>query len=296
MRYKNTLLTAGLFLLISFSAISQDKTEKNDSKEDKASSYFDLNTGVSNGYFTPKGGGVAQSRLFNTTGIGYYDASGFNFSVSGMMTSDKGQFSLYQTAITPGFDFNKGDTWGGGLSYTRYLVKDSVSFDLSPLKNEFYGYLTYKAGSIIPTLGLNYAMGTENDVKVTQRRMVTKSTSVHDISVLASVKHVFDLGKLFTENDGFSFTPTIMSVTGTNTYGSNLLGSKIPRFTTNKRAAKLSSASAGNFTLQYISIDLSFSYEIGKVYLQPQLLFDYTVPKPESQWNIISGLTAGISF
>lgn len=292
------LLAGGMFLCLNLSAQSE-KEVKNVLDDLPAESYFDVNAGLSNGYFTPKSAtGNTVSRLFYTAGMGYYDASGFTLSAMGMMTNDNGKFTLYQSSLTPGFDFNKGKKWKGGISYTRYFSKDSVGFYLSPLKNEFYGYLTYKGGFLLPTLAVNYATGTQKDVLTTLRRTITKNTSVHDFSLLVSAKHSFDLGTLFTPDDDFRFEPSVMAITGTNSYGSNLLGTKIPRFTTNKRAARLAAGNtaSGNFALQYISVNLDFSYDIGKCYIQPQLLFDYTVPKAESQWNTVFSITAGISF
>ncbi len=287
-----------LGLVLHLPAQTGNKTEKE--KEDSASGYFDVNAGVSNGYFSPKTSNTndqPQSKLFYSVGTGYFSPFGLNLSVLGMLTQDLGSFSLYQTAITPGFDFNKGKTWGGGLSYTRYITKDSTGFYISPLKNEFYGYLTYKPGFLVPTLAVNYAAGTQKDVLTTQRRTVSKTTKVHDISILSSVKHVFDLGSVFSSDDAISFTPTVMAITGTNTYGANLLGSKLARFTSNKRAATLAgSTTASKFALQYISLYFDFEYSVGKFYLQPQLVLDYTVPKSESQWNAIFGLTAGFDF
>lgn len=289
-----------LACILSYSTVSAQTstTEKKKDSSDLPHSHFDASLGWSNGYFTPKSGTqTAYSQSLYTAGLGYTDLSGFTISALGMLTQDKGMLTLYQTAVTPGFEFNKGKTWGGGISYTRYLNKDSVSFELSPLKNEFYGYLTYKRGVLSPTLALNYATGTEKDVLVSQRRTVTRNTSIYDFSMVLSVKHEFELGSVFSDKDGFSFTPSVIAVTGTNGYGANLLGGKIPRFTSNKRAARLASGgSASSFQWQYLSFNLDFSYSIGKFYIEPQVLFDYTIPQAESQWNSIFSLGAGISF
>jgi hypothetical protein len=288
-----------ILCLVAYSGtVSAQSTAKATADSSEKESPFDVNLGASNGYFSPRSAGLkTESKLFYTVGAGYYPAQGLTFSVLGMMTNDKGAFTLYQTAVTPGLVFNKGKNWGGGINYTRYFSKDSLSFDLSPLKNEFYGYLTYKPGYLVPELALNYAMGTQKDVLVTQRRTVTRSSSVHDFNALLSVKHEFSLGPVFSDEDAFSFTPSLMTITGTNNYGSNILGSKIPRFTSNKRAAKLAASNtAGAFQLQYVSIYLDFEYTVGKYYFAPQILFDYTVPRHESQWTAIFSLTTGISF
>lgn len=273
-------------------------SKKETTDEPEKESYIDLNIGASNGYFTPRTvNQTTESKLYYTAGAGYYRTQGFTFSVLGMMTADKGAFTLYQTAVTPGLVFNKGKNWGGGISYTRYFSKDSLGFDISPLKNEFYGYLNYKQGYLVPELALNYAAGTQKDVLVTQRRTVTRSSVVHDFNALLSVKHEYSLGSLFSDADALRFTPSLMTITGTNNYGSNILGSKIPRFTSNKRAARLAASNAaGAFQLQYVSIYLDFEYSVGKCYFAPQILFDYTVPRHESQWTAIFSLTAGISF
>jgi len=119
---------------------------------------------------------------------------------------------------------------------------------------------------------------------------------VHDFDLLFSVKHVFDLGGIFSEDDDIIFTPTLISIYGTNDYGSNLLGSKVPRFTSNKRAGRLGTTATGKSQLQYVSIYLDFEYSVGKFYVEPQLLLDYTMPKAESQWTTIFSLTAGVNF
>jgi hypothetical protein len=292
---KRPLLLTGILLVI----LSACNAQKNDAEDSASASSGTIYTGLSNGYFSPKSSSSSISQLNWNFGASYSHKSGLGIAISSYMTKDKNVNKIYQTAITPSYDYNLSATWGGGISYTHYFTADSVSFDLSPLKNELYGYLNYKKFFLSPTLAVNYAYGTEKDVLQTQRRTITKSVSVHDIDFLFSVSHAFDIGSVFSGNDGFTITPTALVMYGTNTYGANIIGGKLPRFTSNKRAAKLAQAlatPANTAAWQYFTFTCNFSYSIGKFYIEPELVLDYTIPKAESQWNQLFIVTAGVNF
>ena len=152
-----TFLSMLLMVTMVVSVSAQTGTGTDSSKSSTGSIY----TGISNGYFSPKSSSNSFSQLNWNIGGSYTHSSGLGIAVSSYITQDKNRYSIYQTAFTPSFDYSFSDKWGAGISYTHYFTKDSVSFDLSPLKNEFYGYLSWKDFFLSPTLAVNYAYGTE---------------------------------------------------------------------------------------------------------------------------------------
>jgi hypothetical protein len=126
--------------------------------------------------------------------------------------------------VSPSYDYLRSKNWAFGASYTHYFIKDSLSFETSPLLDELYGYVTYKNSFLRPTLGLNYATGTVEDytpaTPTTPEMLAT--TKVSDIALIGSVQHYFSAKNIFTAKDQLTYGPTLMAIAGTSKYGTNL--------------------------------------------------------------------------
>ncbi len=283
----------------------------------QAQSYFDINVGLGNGYFAQKSKGIiteTKGQVYFSVGAGYFHKTGLSLSIKSLMTNNINQFILFQTFINPAYDYTKGKKWGYGISYTRYINKDSVSFYISPLKNEVYGYLLYKGGWLQTTLGIDYATGSQQDAQLTPRKKIitrtngtkdtitvfqstTSNTKVQDISTLFSIQHTFSWNK---KNQSFSFAPSLMAVAGTQKYGTNLQSTGVA-FGAGGNSYQLynktSTANNGEgFKFQSISINLYGDYGKGKFYISPQMLIDYNLQNADKQWTAIFNLTAGFTF
>lgn len=189
-------------------------------------SYADISAGVGNGYFSPRSAQAAPpaNSIFYTGNAAYFHKSGFSLSSQFSFVNDKAGFTLFQTALSPSYDYTKGKKWGFGTSFTHYFNKDSLSFYTSPLVNEVYGYARYKKGWLQPTLGIVYGFGSPSDITRQQAAGSSSATitSVSDLSVIASARHDFSWQKIFCRHDGFALSPTILAVAGTSKYGTTI--------------------------------------------------------------------------
>jgi hypothetical protein len=249
-------------------------------------SYFDVNLGLGNYYFTKKGLNVKdpeKSMVYYSAGLGYYHKSGFNLSVQGYFVKDTKGMVLYQTEITPSFDYVKGKHFGFGASYSRLINKDSVSFIQTPLTNQFAAYVVYKSKIIEPTVSFTYSTGKITRIRRLPPPPSRQTFSVKDYNLGISLQHDFEFSSVLSKSDGLSFKPSLALYSGSNQYGG-----------LTQRQARV--ISGDSFKLQDLIITLQLNYYIGNFYIQPNVMLDYYIPKEYSKWYPMGGLTVGYNF
>lgn len=263
-------------------------------------SFTDINVGIGNGFFSPKKSVVAnsQSRTYYSAGAGYYHKSGLNISLQSSFIPDNNRFSLYQTVVSPGYNFTKSKKIGFGVSYFHYFIKDSLSFQTSPLLDEFYGYVKYKGGWLSAKLGIDYAFGKEVLRPRPNFPNFTVTNKASDFTLFASADHSFVFEKLFNKADYFNLTPSITLIAGTSNYGTNLNFGKVIRNTTllNRLQQSQSQSGSTGFQMQSLSFTINSEYDLSKFYIQPQLLLNYTLPKAQSRFNLMYNLAIGVTL
>ena len=194
----------------------------------KPHSLLALELGVGNGFFTSKSATAATgyvSKTFLTPTVTYLHKSGLGISASAYATEDLGKVVVYQGAITPSFDLARRN-WAGGVSYTRYINKDSVSFGLNPLRNDFYGYFVWKKWWLEP--GVAYDMSFDSYESITRKTKIgaggtTNTVKISDVNVylmsgLLTLQHDFEWFGVFNPNDHIAFTPTLMTLADKSDY------------------------------------------------------------------------------
>jgi hypothetical protein len=130
---------------------------------DKPKSYFDVSIGIGNKLFSVKNNSVNASqtqvnKIFFTPSIAYHHKSGFSIAITPYLTSDSGAMKVYQTALTPSYDY-AGDNFAAGISYTRY-VADNTSYNTNATyQNDLFAYFKYTKTVIEPSLSLGFANG-----------------------------------------------------------------------------------------------------------------------------------------
>lgn len=282
-------------------------------------SYVDISMGVSNGYFLQKTSsnvGATTGKAYYNLNTSYYHKSGFGLTANALAIGEAGGLNIFQTSISPSYDYLKAKNWNYGASFTKYFNKQDLTFYVSPLVNEWYTYATYKGGWLRTTIALDYATGSEQQLSQSTRAVRVRNnrggfdtvritqtfqtnTSISDFSVFLSTQHRFIIGNLFSEKDRFSITPSLFSVAGTQRYGTNMQASTIafgPRYANNQLLGTQSTVSRSDFRLQNISLALRAEYMLKKWYVQPSILIDYTLPSASRQWNFIANLTTGLTF
>ncbi len=285
-------------------------------------SYFLASASASTGYFNYKNRAgtkiETKKQLLLSPVVGYYNKYGPGLTVSSNGTKSGAGFTLYQYIITPSFDFIQSRKWVGGISYSRYFDKDSVEFYLTPLQNELNAYFLYRKSWLQPGVSFTYGWGSSEEVKkqakiikllrenkpVRVPVIITTNTqeSISDFSINASLRHSFYWLALSKHNDYIKFTPMLVFSTGTQKYGFN-------QTTSTPISRLIAKASGIDFGRKNVNLDnttkfqpLSLTlyirpeYNIGKFFVQPQVLLDYYFPAADNKFTTIASLCAGFMF
>jgi hypothetical protein len=257
-------------------------------------SSFDINLGFGNRLFSLNNKTLTAdqanvNKLIFTPAVSYFHKSGLGISVTTFLGSDSGQLALFQTGITPSFDYS-GKKIAAGISYTRYLLNNSLSVSPSPFQNDVYVYVNTVKGVLQPGLAIGYASGQYKEYTDSLRIRTAplppiriKDTTVYklqDWSLIASVKHDFMWYGLLNKNDGLLFSPQLMLIAGSQKYATRSSTVAITRRQTSPVRLRSASSSVDQtkFTLQSAALSLDMDYGIGKWYIRPQLYLDYYLP------------------
>lgn len=287
--------------------------------EDSAQSYFDISIGFGNGTFSTQNQAVNATGYTNqlvlTPAVFYFFKSGINIGVTGFLTNENSNLSLYQTGASVGYDY-KDKKIATGISYTRYFGDKDKYNGKSIYQNEAYAYLKYTKPYIEPGISFGFANGNYKAIDVASfKRLVhfplplpngrdsvitftgldSTNNKTSYFSVTLSAEHTFEFENIFTKNDGLTIEPIIMLNAGSD---------KVNSTHTNKifnnpkvKASRKKTSQTNKMQLQSIASSINFTYGIGKFYLQPNVYFDYYLPQTsEKRFSSIFSLTAGISF
>jgi hypothetical protein len=275
-------------------------------------SYFIATIGASQGYFNFKEKGQprleVRRKYILSPSAGYFSKSGLGISVTGDMVNDGNGFRFYQFSISPSFDFVRNRDLAAGFAYQRFFTRDSLSFYTSPLQNELSGYFIWRKSWVQPGLAMNAGWGSRKDyveretfidyLRARRLRLpfpipttTEEETSIMDFTVTASARHSFYWLRLLDEKDFLRFTPILALSAGTRKFGFN----------------RTTSTTLGNYTLRDFNLEenqrfqpislttyLRAEYNIGKVFIQPQLILDYYFPANDKRITSVISVTAGI--
>lgn len=277
-----------------------------------------VNVGVSSNFLNFRSGSdvdLETKRKINLLpSLGYYHKSGLGISGSATIVNDGGRLNPYQFLITGSYDYLGNEAFMTGISGTRFITKDSLSFYTSPLKNELNAYFTYKRWWIKPSVSASYGWGSRSDYEereeyITSLRLrptgytqINTHESVNDFSVSASVRHDFYWLNLLGRNDAVRLTPQLMFVSGTQKFGFNQTSST--SYTLTKGNGKRVLADSENVylddkvTFQPLSLTafLKSELSLGKFFIQPQVALDYYLPARDNNLNAGFLLNAGLIF
>ena len=333
-KYMNKLLLLLMSVIISFSVTAQTDSSAAANKAaldsmlnsdeflklmdsiDKPISFLNISVGIGNQLFSLNNNALNSQqadvkKLFFTPAISYMHTSGFGLTVTSYVTSDNGSMQIYQTGITPSYDYT-GKKITTGMSYTRYISNKSLSIAPSPYQNDAYAYIKTSKGFIRPKFSLGYANG-----KITEyfdstftvnvplpphnvHVIDTITTKVQDFSMSLSVEHSFNFENIFSKKDGITITPAFLATANsenlTTTHSSNL-NKKRPKIQTLLKSKFGTGSSSAPLELQSIAFSLDASYSIGKFYLQPNFYVDYYLPSTTyNRLTTVFSITAGVTF
>ena len=252
---------------------------------------------------------VSQKFMYSPS-VGYFHKSGLGIAATGYIINDDENINFYQLGITPAFDYIKDRNLATGISYTRYFTRDSLPFYTTPLQNELFAYLTYRKWWIRPTVSVSYGWGSRSEYSeredyITSLRLrprgytrFNSTESVCDLSIVASVRHDFYWLDLLVYNDHIRFTPQLTFTSGTQKFGFNQTANSYATPLRSDRNVLYSTQSyflddQVDFQPLALTLFLRSEYSIGKVFIQPQVAFDYYFPATEKNFNTIFSISAG---
>ena len=245
--------------------------------------------------------------------LGYFHKGGLGISGTGYIVNDGENLNFYQSGITPSFDYLKNRSIATGISYTRYLTRDSLPFYTTPLQNELYGYFMYRKSWFKPSVALSYGWGSRNDymqreeliqdLRLRRRGFTYINTeeTVSDFSLMASIRHDFYWLEVFSIRDHIRLTPQLAFTSGTQKFGFNQSSST---YATTIRTGSNVLFNTDNVYLDdqidfqplSLTMYLRGEYSFGKFFFQPQLILDYYFPADTKNFNALFTLNAGFFF
>jgi hypothetical protein len=271
------------------------------------------------GYYTYQSTNESESSLMSakrttfTPTLGYYHRSGFGITGIASFVNDRKDFSYYQFALTPSYDYLDNKKFATGIGYTRYFTKDSLPFYTSPLQNEVSAYFTVRKWWFKPIVTISYGWGNRSEYEQRQTLIedlrlrprgftyVSNSESIVDFTLTTSIRHDFYWLDVFAFNDHIRLTPQLTFTSGSQKFGfnesSNTYG--VSRFTgSNVLYSSENYYLDGRFLYQPLALTfyLRPEYAIGKFYIQPQFILDYYFPATDRQLNTFFSLNTGFVF
>jgi hypothetical protein len=278
-------------------------------------SFFNVSVGLGNGIFNFEDKNTAffstEKKMIVSPSLGYYHKTGLGITASGYMMNNDGKSGFYQYVFTPSFDIIK-RKFSTGISFSRYINRDSLTFYTTPIQNEIFTYFSYKKWWLRPSVSISYGWGSKTEYERKQykihRRLLQQNNSFYvtvkneetarDLSVTLSLRKDFNWFDVLIKNDNISVTPVILFNSGTQHFGFNT------SYTYTLPTAIRVNAIPGNsnisdktqFAPQSVSMVLRSSYLKGRFLIMPQVLFDYYLPDAEEKFNTVFCVTAGVSF
>ena len=205
----------------------------------KPRSFFLANMSLGSNYFNYWRRNLTQlestKRGIFSTILGYYHKSGSGLTVSANVTDDEERINLYQFSISPSFDFITSLDWTAGISYTRYITKDSLPFYTSPLQNELNAYFVWRKSWLQPGISFSFGNGSRSEynekkrfIEYLRRRRTgtiinatNTNETVADFLVSGFVRHSFYWMHLISRKDHVKLTPQVSFSAGSQKFGFN---------------------------------------------------------------------------
>lgn len=254
-----------------------------------------------------------QKKLTYSPTLGYYHKNGLGITGTGYIVNDGVNTNLYQGSVTGSFDYLKNKNLASGISFTKYLTKDSLPFYTTPLQNELYAYFAYRKWWVRPMIAISYGWGSRTDYEQREsliqdlrlRRRgftyINTEETVSDFSLMASARHDFYWLDVFTYKDHIRFTPQVIFTSGTQKFGFNQSSSTYATLLRSNANVLYSTENLyldDQLKFQPLSLALYLrgEYSIGKFFIQPQFGMDYYFPASSNNFNAIFSLNIGCFF
>lgn len=281
------------------------------------SDFFLFNAGVGNSIFNYRSKTGYDLDISNkitiTPTLAYFSKTGLGLGITAVIVDDNKKLNPYQFYITGSYDYLRNKKFLTGVAYTHFITKDSLPFYTSPLRNELYAYFTYKKWWLRPMVAVSYGWGNRDDyieregfitAFLLRRNGFTRINtreSIHDFSVITSLRHDFYWMEVLGKNDYIRLTPQVVLTSGTQKFGFNQTSSTyatLPRNGTNVLFSSNNFYLDDELYFQPISLSayVKAEYSKGKFFIQPQVIFDYYFPANNNNFAMAFVINAGVIF
>jgi hypothetical protein len=282
-------------------------------------SFFSASVGMGNRTFSIKNNSLntqeatTRQLSFSPT-LGYYHKSGLGISATGFLANLGNSFHFYQYAITPSYDYIS-QKLSAGISYTRYLGKDTATLNASPYDNDVYGYLNIHHNNWRYGIAAGFATGNFNDklsysdsvyryINLLQRygwvhitKTIESTNRIKDFSLSASLRKDFEWYGVLTKKDNITVSITTYLVTGISRIKTSTnINYATKRLTLSKFNRSYSSADGNGFQLQSAALSASIFYTIGKFNLQPIWFMDYYFQDTDKKFSQVFSFAFAYNF
>jgi hypothetical protein len=253
-------------------------------------------------------------RLTLTPSVGYFSKTGLGINATANVVNEKKGWNPFQLATALSYDYLKNFDFAAGISATHFFTKKAVDFYTSPLKNEVYGYFTYRKHWLKPVIAASYGWGSRTSYeereeyikklrlrKKTYTVVTTSEESISDFNLMLSARHDFYWLDLLNSNSFLRFTPQLGLIAGTQKFGFNQSSDTYQtQLVTGK--TKLQGSENTNlddqskFQLLSVIGTLKSEFSLGKFFVQPQLAFNYYIPATNNNLATIFSINTGVIF
>jgi hypothetical protein len=189
-----------------------------------------------------------------------------------------------------------------------------LDFYTSPLKNELYGYFTYRKLWFKPSIAASYGWGStesyeerEEYIKIKRLRgtgytRINTKESVKDLNVVVSIRHDFYWLDVLSKKDFFRLTPQVSFTSGTQSFGFNQTSTStynslgIVRKNEWQNSENTQLDDRLNFQPLSLAAMIKSEFSIGKFFVQPLFLVNYYFPAPEKNLSTAFTVNTGLIF
>lgn len=253
-------------------------------------------------------------QLTLTPSVGHFSKTGFGINATANVVKEQAGWNAFQFATAVSYDYLKNFDFAAGVSATRFFTKKKVDFYTSPLKNEVYGYFTYRKMWVKPVIAASYGWGSRTSFeereeyvkKLRLRRktytvITTSEESISDFNLMLSARHDFYWLDVVSPNSFLRLTPQFGVIAGTQRFGFNQ-SSDIYQTQLVTGKTKLQGSENTNlddqskFQLLSVTGTLKSEVTFGKFFVQPQVAFNYYIPATSNNLATIFSVNTGVLF
>ncbi|MFM2359522.1 MAG: hypothetical protein RLY16_1515 [Bacteroidota bacterium] len=246
-----------------------------------------------------------RTLVINPT-LSYVHKSGFNLAISGSFLKEPlKSFGPTQWTTTVGYDKDLSKYFKGGVSYSHYFVKDHFSPYVSPVQNDWYGYLNYRKGWAQPGIALGYSTGYFGDYRYRDTVINGNFRHFYDsakndlktFNVTLSVAKSFEWEEVFSKKDGIVlYTGLLLNMGSSKTNITHRTNAPLLLNLLNKRG-RLKKQLTSSFGAESLGMTIDLNYVIGNFSIEPILYMDYYLKDTDgTKFSQVFTFTVGYVF